>query len=402
MREGRVPDAWISTLVDHWRGRQEWILQQQMALTGIAAPTGAESARAMYLATRFRELPDLNVRCDRHGNVCAQVACVAGTGATHAAPLICLAHLDTVFAEDTPLVMRREAQVIHCPGIGDNGRGLAALLMLAHLFDTTSVRQRLTRPIHLVATVGEEGVGNLRGVRGWLDDHAATTDIAPHAMIAIDGPGDEAIVHRALGALRLRLSIAGPGGHSWVDAHTANPVHAIGHLVATITRLADAAEPGTTVAVTRMAGGESLTSVPIAAWAEVDVRSVSPQHLTHLREEILRLAHRCIAEEMARHPHGTLTLQVTVLGERPAGGISEHETLVRAAIAATEASGRTPRHAIASTDANIPLARGIPAIAIGAGGTGGGAHTVDEWYDDRHGNVGIERLVRLVLTLAAA
>ena len=181
-------------------------------------------------------------------------------------------------------------------------------------------------------------------------------------MIAIDGPGDEAIVHRALGALRLRLSVAGPGGHSWVDAHTANPVHAIGNLVAAITRLSDDAESGTTVAVTRMAGGESLTSVPIAAWVDVDVRSVSSHRLTHLREEILRLAHRCIAEEMARHPRGTLTLQITVFGERPAGGISEHETLVRAAMAATEASGRAPRHAIASTDANIPLARGIPPL----------------------------------------
>ena len=149
MPEGRVPDAWMSTLVDHWRGRQEWILQQQMALTRIAAPTGAEAARAMYLATRFRELPDLNVRCDRHGNVCAHVAGAADTGATHAAPLICLAHLDTVFSEDTPLVMRREEQVIHCPGIGDNGRGLAALLTLAHLFDATSVRRRLTRPVQL-------------------------------------------------------------------------------------------------------------------------------------------------------------------------------------------------------------------------------------------------------------
>lgn len=405
--------AWISALVDHWRGRQEWILQQQMALTRIAAPTGAESARAEFMMACFRERSGLAVHRDGHGNVCVRVsaavsnAAAEGAQPTYAEPLVCLAHLDTVFAADTPLVMRRNGPVIHCPGIGDNGRGLAALLVLGHLFGTPEVRRRLERPVHLVATVGEEGEGNLRGVRGWLDDYAAAGTPAPHAVIAIDGPGDEAIVHRAIGALRLRLSFRGAGGHSWTDAQTANPVHAACQFVAGVASLTDPRHPeiregGTTIAATRMAGGESLTSIPFDAWVDIDLRSVSSRSLERLRGTILRLAQHCLSEEMARHPRGTLSLETTVLGERPAGSIPELAPLVRAARAATEASGRVPQSCVASTDANLPLARGIPAIAIGAGGSGGAAHTAREWYDDTHGPVGIERLLRLVLSLTAA
>jgi acetylornithine deacetylase/succinyl-diaminopimelate desuccinylase-like protein len=395
-----APDAWIDTLVGHWRGRQEWILARQIDIAGIAAPTGAEARRAAHVDAQLRAIPAAHVQSDRHGNVCAVFApasVVAGV-----APIVCLAHLDTVFDADTPLVVHREGSIVRCPGIGDNSRGLAVLIAIAQALNDAEVQRRLTRPVHLVATVGEEGAGDLRGARGWFDDRDAAAESPPFAAIAIDGPGDDTVVHRAPGSIRLRVTITGPGGHSWTDANTANPVSAVGHIIAGISRLAQERPAGTTIAATRVFGGESLTAIPTACWVDIDMRGILQADIDRLRGATLALAARAAQDETTRHPHTALDLQVTALGERPAGSISEHHPLVRAAVVATAAAGRDARPAIASTDANIPLSRGIPAIALGAGGTGGGAHTKDEWFDDRHSHRGVERLLRLVLKLATS
>lgn len=397
-----APDAWIDTLVDHWRGRQEWILTHQMDIAGIAAPTGAEERRAAHVESQLRAMEGIDTHRDRHGNVCAvMVPASAGAGVDRA-PLVCLAHLDTVFDRETPLVIHREGSMVRCPGIGDNSRGLAVLLALAQTLGAADVRGRLARPVHLIATVGEEGIGDLRGARGWFDDRSAASHIDPFAVIAIDGPGDDTVVHRAPGSVRLRITVTGPGGHSWTDADTVSPVAAVGHLIAGISRLAHERPSGTTIAATRVSGGESLTAIPTQCWVDIDIRGIRQADIDGLRASTMTLLSRAIQEERSRHPRTTLDLQVTVLGERPAGSISEQHRLVRAAVVATAAVGRDARPAIASTDANIPLSRGIPAIALGAGGTGGGAHTRDEWYDDRDSHRGVERLLRLVLTLATS
>lgn len=391
----RGADAeWQTTLYSAWRKRRAWVLDEQVALADVPAPTGNESARADHLQRRLRHVTGLDVTRDAVGNVCATVH-PPGATTEDAAPVVCLAHLDTVYASGVPSHMHREGWHVRGAGIGDNGRGLAALLTLAHALQAPSIRQRLKRPIHLVATVGEEGEGNLRGARHWFDA-AADAGLTPCAAIAIDGPGDETIIHHAVGSRRVRIRFAGPGGHSWVQHQVANPLHALGTLLTGIAALhADGqrrAHERTTVQATRMHGGECLTAVPRDGWVDVDLRSSSDASLTRVYDELLRLAH---------HAATGLTVSLTSLGERPAGSLPADHPLVQLTAACTTRVGRTPRAAIASTDANVPLSRGIPALAIGAGGTGGGAHTADEWYSDEHAEIGLERVLRLVVALAA-
>ena len=367
-------------------------------MADVPAPTGNESARADHLQRRLGHITGLPVTRDAAGNVCAVVQPLpVGSGAIETrAPIVCLAHLDTVYTSDVRAPMVRDGLRVRGPGIGDNGRGLAALLALAHALQAPSIRQRLARPIHLVATVGEEGEGNLRGARAWFDD-AAAHDLVPHAAIAIDGPGDNTIVHHAVGSRRVRIGLRGPGGHSWVEREVANPLHALGALAASVGMLHDRsrhqAHERTTVQVTRMHGGECLTAIPRHGWLDVDLRSSSEVALTRVQRELVRLAHDCAKG---------LAVELTALGDRPAGALPADHALVRLAALCTTQVGCTPQSAIASTDANIPLARGIPAIAIGAGGTGGGAHTADEWYCDEQADRGLERVLRIVVALAAA
>jgi acetylornithine deacetylase/succinyl-diaminopimelate desuccinylase-like protein len=263
------------------------------------------------------------------------------------------------------------------------------------------VRARLQRPIELVLTVGEEGEGNLRGATQWFDD-AAARGLTPAAAVAIDGPGDCTIVHHAVGSRRWRITVTGVGGHSWANATTPNPVHAAGVCIAAIARLADASRPSGVVAVTRMHGGEHLTGIPAQAWLDVDMRSLDPARLRTLSDEVERIVVRAVRDASQLQPAQALRYAITVLGDRPAGMIDAHHPLVLAAAAATRAVGRVPRSASASTDANVPLSRGIPAIAIGAGGTGSGAHTAHEWYDDTDSDIGLERVIRTVVALGTA
>ncbi|MCE2953150.1 MAG: M20/M25/M40 family metallo-hydrolase [Gemmatimonas sp.] len=382
-------DAWGSALTDVAVAHRSWTLDQQIRLTQTPAPTGNESARARLVQLALRRAGASTVRLDAAGNVCV----VLGEGTRP--PLVCMAHLDAVYEDGAPMDLvpvHRDGPVIRAPGIGDNGRGLAALLTLARLLRAPELAARLTRPVHLVATVGEEGDGNLRGARAWFDD-AARQGMTPHAVIAIDGPGDESIVHHAVGSHRLRVTLHGEGGHSWVQADAANPIHALGGFIAAAARLGNVRSRDAVVHVTRMHGGESLTAIPQQAWVEIDVRGTSSARIEQVRHDLRRL--------VAWHTLPGLRAEVTVLGDRPAGTLDAAHPLVEAAAHATARVGCTPRSAVASTDANVPLARGIPAIAVGAGGRGGGAHSRHEWYDDAHGARGIERLLRLVLLQAA-
>lgn len=394
---GPPEPEWQATLYRSWRKRRAWVLDEQVAIADVPAPTGKESARADHLQQRLQHIAGLAVTRDAIGNVCAVVSPTADDGAARPAtssPLVCLAHLDTVYSTNVRSPMQRDGVMVRGMGIGDNGRGLAALMALAHALPAPSVRRHLTRPVHLVATVGEEGEGNLRGARAWFDN-AAARDVMPHAAIAIDGPGDRSIVHHAVGSHRLRIAFRGPGGHSWVDGTAANPLHALGALLTRIAALQEACQrrtgERTTVQVTRMQGGECLTAIPRAGWIDVDLRSSSARALTDVQRTLTRLAHETASG---------LAVDITSLGDRPAGTLAADHALVQLAVACTERVGRVPQSAIASTDANIPLARGIPAIAIGAGGSGGGAHTADEWYSDEDAEVGLERVLRVVMGAA--
>jgi len=366
------------------------IVRTQIAVTEIPAPTGDEAARAAWVARRLRAFGVADVRIDAAGNVIGRRA-----GATRAAPVVLCAHLDTVFPHDVPVRVERAGARLVGPGIGDNGRGLAVMLALAAAIDGRSVRTR--RPIEFLATVGEEGAGDLRGAKRYFADCAP-----PAAVIVIDGAGDERIVHRALGSRRFRVAFAGPGGHSWIAFGVPNPVHAAAACAARLAAVPLPDDPRATLSVTRVGGGMSVNAIPKEGWLEVDVRCADAGVLDALTRAVDRASRYALAEENERRAEGTppLTMTVDVIGDRPCGEVAPDDPLVRAARQATCLVGRVPELTVASTDANVPIGLGVPAIAIGAGGRGGDAHTPREWFDNTNGATGVARA--LTIAVAAA
>lgn len=388
----------LHPLAEALRARDEATLATQVRLAQLPAPTGGESRRALLVADAFRLRGFTQVEIDRVGNVIAR----RPSSSLRAAPVVCMAHLDTVFPPDTPLLVRQEGARVTCPGIGDNARGLAGMLALADAFGVPGLdgdAVTLGRPIEFVATVGEEGLGNLRGARAYFDA-AQERGVAAHAVVALDGPGDERVVHHALGSRRYRITFRGPGGHSWADFGRPNAVHAAGRATAWLAAVPREFRGSVAISVARMSGGESLTAIPTHAWIEVDVRATDAAVLSRVDRRLQTVVLEAAREENRGHADAPLTADILLLGERPAGALDADHPVVALAMAATVAAGGTPSGAIASTDANIPLSRGIPAITIGAGGRGGGAHTADEWYENTDGARGLVRAASILLALA--
>ena len=368
--------------------RDEAIVRTQITVAQIAAPTGDEAERGAWMARRFHDCGLSDVHVDDAGNV------IGRRPGTHAGPAVVVcAHLDTVFPHQTDLAVRRDGDRLVGPGINDNGRGLAVMLALASEIDGARLVPRC--PVEFVATTGEEGAGDLRGAKHYF----AARGQAARAMIALDGAGDERIIHRALGSRRFRVSFAGPGGHSWAAFGAPNAVHAAAIAGAELAGLTLPTEPRTTLSVGRIGGGLSVNSIPDAAWLEIDLRSTSAAHLDRYEGEIRRIAQRAADAENDKRAFGCrpLELRVVVIGCRPCGETSRDHALVQAALEATRVVGREPDLALASTDANVPISLGIPAIAIGAGGRGGDAHTRAEWFDNTHGTVGVARALTVVM-----
>lgn len=368
------------------------ILRTQRAVAGIAAPTGGEGARARWLATRLRAAGVPHVRHDAAGNLIARIGGRPGQPAV----AVC-SHMDTVFPAGTPLALRDDGARIVGPGINDNARGLAVLLAIAGELARGDLPLR--HPVELVGTVGEEGQGDLRGARHYFGNDGRDAI----AAIALDGPGDERIVHRALGSRRHRIEFAGPGGHSWASFGAPNAAHAAAYCAATLGRLALPAEPRASVTVGRMGGGISVNAIPESAWLEVDVRSTDSALLARLDAELHAAVRAATHEENARATlhAGALSATIQQIGDRPCGATDDTHPLVRAAIAATREAGVEPELSLASTDANVPIALGIPAIAIGGGGRGGDAHTLDEWYENTEGPRGVARALAIIAAAAA-
>lgn len=372
--------------------RDDAILRSQIAVAQIAAPTGEEAERGAWVSRRFRDCGLSDIHTDAAGNVIARRPGAAAS----AEPVVICAHLDTVFPRETDLAIRRDGERLVGPGINDNGRGLAVMLALAAEID--GVRLSARRPIEFVATTGEEGIGDLRGAKHYFAERGRDA----HAALALDGAGDERIIHRALGSRRFRVSYTGPGGHSWAAFGTPNAVHAAAAAAARLAALPLPANPRTTLTVGRIGGGLSVNSIPDAAWLEVDIRSTSTPILDDLERALRRVAHAAMDDENGRRALGTRSLRVTIdaIGSRPCGETPAEHELVQAAIEATELVGRQPDLALASTDANVPISAGIPAIAIGAGGRGGDAHTHAEWFDNLHGTLGVSRALTIVMSVA--
>jgi acetylornithine deacetylase/succinyl-diaminopimelate desuccinylase-like protein len=367
------------------------ITNEQIAISSIPAPPFGEGKRAEYFCSKFRELgledPDL----DSEGN------CIALRRGRSLDPLVVVsAHLDTVFPAGTDVTVRRREGRLFAPGIADDGCGLVALLALARSLQASEIKTEGS--ILLVATVGEEGEGNLRGVRHLLSSGPWANRC--NGFISFDGPGVDRIINRALGSKRYRVKLRGPGGHSWSDFGIANPIHALGRAVSRLVAYPAPGDPRTTFNVGRIEGGASINVIPREAFMDVDLRSTSERELRRL-EAFFRRAMQDAADDenlTRRQGHPPLDLSVEMLGERPTGETPSHSPIVEIALEATRLLGIVPVLDQASTDSNYPISLGIPAITLGAGGSSGNSHTLDEWYDPSDRVRGLWR--GLLVTLA--
>ncbi len=364
-------------------------LERQTTLSEIPSPTGAEGMRAARVAAYMRDQGLARVDTDGVGNVCGW------WGPADGPAILVAAHLDTVFGPGVDVRVRRDGARLAGPGITDNARGLAGMLALADV--VTAGGWVTDRPIGFVATVGEEGAGDLRGARHLFAERKVPAD----AVLVLDGAGDDRVVHGGLGSRRYRFTFRGPGGHSWSAFGAPNPAHAAGALAQAVADLPRPDTPRTACSVVRMGGGSGLNSIPEEAWVEVDLRSEGPAPIEEGERLLRTAAHRARDRENSRKAPGSgpLEVAVDVIGERPCGVTPAGHTLVRAALDATRAVGRRPVLATASTDANIPIALGIPAVALGAGGRAGETHREAEWFENTDGPLGI---FRALLVLAAA
>ncbi len=371
-------------------------LAHQIDLTEIPAPPFGEEARARRMAELFGEagLPD--VRQDSVGNVVA-----LRPGADNRKPLVLSAHLDTVFPAGTDVTVQSDGDLLRAPGISDDGRGLAALITVARALSQAGIATRT--PILFVATVGEEGSGDLRGVRHLFGADGPAASAA--GFISLDGAGMKYVVTRGLGARRFRVVLRGPGGHSWINYGAPNPIHALGRAVGALAAWPTPTDPTLSLTVARWGGGTSVNAIPAEAWVELDFRSESVRHLDIGEDRLRAVLDRSVAEENSGatehyRQSSRLQIEVTLVGHRPAGDTALDSPLVEAALAATRALGVEPRVTASSTDANLPMSLGIPAITLGAGGSSGAVHTTDEWYKNENGSTGIQRALHTVLLVS--
>ncbi len=372
-------------------------LARQAALSAIPAPTGAEAQRGARTAELFREVGLRNVFIDEVGNVHGWLGGDEGRGKGDGlAPVVLAAHLDTVFGPEVQVAVERRGDRLEGPGISDNARGLAALIAVAEAL--VRARVATARPILFAATVGEEGSGDLRGAKHLF----ARDGLKPVALIALDGAGLERVVHRALGSRRYRVTFRGPGGHSWAAFGVANPANAVGRAAALLADLPVTSEPRTTCAVVRLGGGTGLNSIPQEAWLDLDLRSEDPKALAQLDVTVRAALERATDDENRRRTPGSarLRLDLQLVGDRPSGLTPRTHPLVQVALAANRALGRDAELASASTDANVAIALGVPAIALGAGGRAGDAHLTTEWYENSDGALGVIRALLVTAAMA--
>ncbi|MGA2421224.1 MAG: M20/M25/M40 family metallo-hydrolase [Candidatus Acidiferrum sp.] len=365
------------------------INEAQIRLTEIPAPSFQEGARATAVKTMF-EQAGLRTEIDSTGNV---VATLPGAATGSSSPdgrdtIVLSAHLDTVFPAGTDVKVQHEGDRWIAPGISDNGTGLAALVALARAFHAAQLRPQLT--ILFVANVGEEGEGNLRGMRALVDVYGPRLK----AVIALDGSSTDHVTTKALASRRLEAVITGPGGHSWSDFGMPNPINALVRGSVRFISTKVPAAPRTTFNLGQIEGGTSINSIPHEARLKVDIRSESEPELTRLESALRDCISAGVRDEMEAtrdRSKGKLEFKVELLGSRPGGELRPDSPLLVALRAADDYVGNQSRAERSSTDANIPLAQGIDAISIGAGGNGGGAHSLQEWYEPAGREIGLQR-----------
>ncbi len=362
-------------------------------LTEIPAPPFGEAVRGRAWADLVRAAGADSVWTDAEGNVLA-----LRRGRTPGRTIVLSGHLDTVFPEETDVRVRQRGDTLFAPGIGDDTRGIVAVITVLRALEAADVHTAAN--VLFVATVGEEGLGDLRGVKHLFRAGGPRID----AFISIDGTSDSRIVNGGLGSRRYRITYEGPGGHSWGAFGTANPVHALSRATYLFDQAADrltSSGPRTSYNVGRIGGGTSVNSVAFEAWMEVDMRSESQAALMRIDSLFRASVQQALREQNDLRRRGdALTVKVELVGDRPSGETPATAPFVRRADAATRALGLTPELQISSTDSNIPIARGIPAITIGGGGRAGEAHAPGEWWINDNGPRGIQRALLILIAEA--
>jgi tripeptide aminopeptidase len=364
-------------------------IEDQIRLCEVEAPPFQEARRGQLFAQMLREAGVKNVRIDPEGNV------IGERPGQQARPNVVLsAHLDTVFPKGTPVKVRREGPILHGPGIGDDCRGLADVLAVARVLNRTAVETPGT--ITFVATVGEEGLGDLRGVKRLFND---TMKDKIDRFVSIDGDG-VGMTYIGVGSIRYRVTFKGPGGHSFGSFGTVNPLHALGRAIARIADLQVPSNPRTTFNVGRVGGGTSINAIAEEAWMEVDLRSADSGVLRSLEQRFRQAVDEAVVQENARWGSQELTVTLDVVGVRPAGRALPTSAIVQAAVSVQKALNLPVSFAEGSTDSNFPLSLNIPAITIDTGGAGSGVHTVDEAFNTTDAWKGTQRALLLAIALA--
>jgi tripeptide aminopeptidase len=378
----------VRAALDWFSRNFTWINDEQARLTEIPAPPFQEAQRAAAVKVLL-SAAGLTVHVDETGDVIGELR-----GASDKEAVLLSAHLDTVFPTGTDVKVRREDGRMSAPGISDNGTGLIALIALARAIHEAHIKPQ--RTILFVADVGEEGEGNLRGMRAVVEAYRPRL----RAVIVLDGSGTDHVTTKALASRRLEAVITGPGGHSWSDFGMPNPINALVRGSVRFINTKVPAAPRTTFNLGQIEGGTSVNSIPFEAKLKVDIRSESEDELIRLESalrECIAAGVRDEAESSRDRSKGKLEWKVELLGSRPGGELSADSPLLAALRAADDYTGNQSRVERSSTDANIPLSQGIDAISIGAGGNGGGAHSLQEWYEPSGREMGLKRALLTLL-----
>jgi tripeptide aminopeptidase len=380
----------VSRALNWIEKNSDWITEQQIKITEIPAPEFEEARRGEYVKQLFAA-NGLEVRVDKLGNVIGERA-----GTDPNSVVLLAAHLDTVFAEGTDVRVKRDGSRLTAPGIADNGAGLASLVGLAKALNEANVRTKSS--IVLAADVGEEGEGNLRGIRALVEAYKSKLV----AVIAVDGASTEHITTQGIASHRFEIVVTGPGGHSWSDFGAPNPITAVARGIVKFSNVPVPDEPRSSYNFGTIEGGTSVNSIPSRAAVKVDLRSEQESEVAKMEKSLREAMQVGLRDELAAANEQSDALQITFrsLGARPAGKIADSAPLVDTIRNVDRFLGNRSRLERSSTDANIPLSLGVPAVSLGSGGKGGGSHTLAEWYDSSGRDLGLKRLFLTTLTLA--